>query len=76
MLIGELIKKYPSLRVIKTYPESGQKWVYLVDVDAYGVVMLKIIKRMDERIHREIDIVNQNDIPGVPKIKEISFFSA
>lgn len=74
MLISELIKKYPSLKVIKTYPESGQKWVYLVDVDAYGVVMLKIIKRMDERIQREIDIVNQNDIPGVPKIKDISSF--
>jgi serine/threonine protein kinase len=74
MLISELIKKYPSLKVIKTYPESGQKWVHLVDVDAYGVVMLKIIKRMDERIQREIDIVNQNDIPGVPKIKDISSF--
>jgi len=73
-LIAELTKKYPSLRVIKAYPESGQKWVYLVSIDTYGVVMLKIIKRMDERIRREIDIVNQNDIPGVPKIKEISSF--
>lgn len=74
MLINELTKKYPSLRVIKTYPESGQKQVYLVSIDTYGEVMLKIIKRMDERIRREIDIVNQNDIPGVPKIKEISSF--
>ncbi len=74
MLIDELTKKYPSLRVIKAYPESGQKWAYLVDLDTYGIVMLKIIKKMDERIRREIDIVNQNDIPGVPKIKEISSF--
>lgn len=74
MLINELTKKYPSLRVIKTYPESGQKRVYLVSIDTYGEVMLKIIKRMDERIRREIDIVNQDDIPGVPKIKEISSF--
>lgn len=74
MLIDELTKKYPSLRVIKAYPDSGQKWAYLVDLDTYGVVMLKIIKKMDERIRREIDIVNQNDIPGVPKIKEISSF--
>lgn len=74
MLINELTKKHPSLRVIKTYPESGQKWVYLVSLDTYGVVMLKTIKKMDERIRREIDIVNQNDIPGVPKIKEISSF--
>lgn len=74
MLINELLKKYPSLKVIKAYPESGQKWVYLVDLDMYGVVMLKIVKKMDERIRREIDIVNQNDIPGVPKIKELSSF--
>lgn len=74
MLIDELTKTYPSLRIIKAYPESGQKWVYLVDLDTYGVVMLKIIKKMDERIRREIDIVNQNDIPGVPKIQEISSF--
>lgn len=74
MLINELTKKYPSLKVVKAYPESGQKWAYLVDLDTYGVVMLKIIKKMDERIRREIDIVNQNDIPGVPKIKEISSF--
>lgn len=74
VLIDELIKKHPSLKVIKQYPESGQKWVYLVELDIYGIVMLKIIKRMDERISREIDIVNENDIPGVPKIKEFSSF--
>jgi eukaryotic-like serine/threonine-protein kinase len=74
MLLDELKKRYPSLRVLKTYPESGQKWVYLVSFDIYGIVMLKIIKKMDDRIYREIDIVNHNDIPGVPKIKEISTF--
>jgi len=74
MLINELIKKHPSLKIIKTYPESGQKMVYLVNHETWGIVMLKIIKRMDERIRREIDIVNQHNIPGVPKIKEISSF--
>ena len=74
-MIAELTKKYPSLKLIKAFPESGQKWVFLVDVDPYGVVMLKIIKNMDERIRREIDIVNQNDIPGVPKVKEMSTFT-
>lgn len=72
MIIDEITKKYPSLKVLRRYPESGQKQVYLVALDTYGVVMLKIIKRMDERIRREIDIVNQNDIPGVPKVKEIA----
>lgn len=73
-MLDELAKKYPSLKVIKAFPESGQKQVYLVSIDTYGIVMLKIIKKMDERIQREIDIVNSNDIPGVPKIKEFSSF--
>ena len=73
-MISELIKKYPSLKVIKKYPESGQKNVYLVEVDTYGVVVLKIIKKMDERILREIDIINQSNILGVPKIKEVNSF--
>lgn len=73
-MLRELGKKYPSLKVLKTFPESGQKQVYLVEIDNYGVVMLKIIKHMDERVRREIDIVNDNDIPGVPKILEFSSF--
>lgn len=73
-MLKELAKKYPSLKVVKTFPESGQKQVYLVNIDDYGIVMLKIIKRMDERVRREIDIVNDNDIPGVPKIKKFSSF--
>lgn len=71
-MLNELEKKYPSLKVIKMFPESGQKQVYLVDIADYGVVILKIIKRMDERIRREIDIVNNYDIPGVPQIREFS----
>lgn len=73
-MFKELEKKYPSLKVMKAFPESGQKQVYLVSIDGYGNVILKIIKHMDERIRREIDIVNGNDIPGVPKIKKFSFF--
>lgn len=73
-MLNELAKKYPSLRVIKAFPESGQKQVYLVDMGDCGIVILKIIKRMDERVRREIDIVNDNDIPGVPRIKEFSSF--
>jgi serine/threonine protein kinase len=74
LLLDELKKKYPTMNVLRTYPASGQKLVYLVNIDDYGQVMLKIIKKMDERIKREIDIVNQNDIPGVPRIMELSSF--
>ena len=73
-ILAELRKKYPSLKIIKRFPESGQKKVYLVSINTYGVVVLKIIKKMDERVQREIDIVNDNNIPGVPKIKAISSF--
>lgn len=73
-MLKELAKKHPSLKIVKTFPESAQKQVFLVNIDEYGTVILKIIKHMDERIQREIDIVNENDILGVPKIKEFSFF--
>ncbi len=70
--MDELVKKFPSLNILKKFPESGQKEVYLVQLDSYGMAILKIVKEMNERIRREIDIVNQNNLPGVPKIKEIS----
>ncbi|GAB1475524.1 hypothetical protein MASR2M70_03560 [Bacillota bacterium] len=73
-MINELIKKHPSLKVIKTYPESGQKIVYLVSIDGYGEVILKIIRKMDERIQREILTVNENFIQGVPQIMQVSSF--
>lgn len=74
-MLEELKKKYPSLKVLKKFPESGQKQAYLVSIDDYGIIMLKIIKRMDERVRREINVVNDNDIPGVPKIKGFSSFN-
>lgn len=73
-MIEELKKYYNDLKILKTYPDSGQKWVYLVELEEYGIVILKIIKNMNERIQREIDIVNQNDIPGVPKVLLFSKF--
>ena len=62
------------MKVVKDYPESGQKWVYLVEISNFGTVMLKIVKNMNERVRREIDIVNKNVIPGVPKVLEVSTF--
>lgn len=73
-MLDELRKKYPSLNVLKVFPKSGQKQVYLVELDEYGYAILKIVNHMDDRIHREIDIVNNYDIPGVPKIKDVSSF--
>jgi len=73
-LLNEIIKVYPSMKVIKEFPPSGQKVVYLVNIDSFGCVVLKVIKKMDERIQREIDTVNQHDIVGAPRILEFASF--
>ena len=65
---AEIIKTLNNATVLKTYPESGQKSVFLLSTSDYPKVILKIIKEMNERVKREIDIVNDNDIMGVPKI--------
>ena len=70
-MINEITNIHPSLKVIKKYPKSGQKQVYLVEIDEIGIVILKTVQKMDARIQREIDIVNKNSIPGVPRILEL-----
>ena len=66
--IEQFKDKIAGLNVVKTFPASGQKQVYLISTNDYGTVILKIIKNMDERIAREIDIVTKNNISDVPKI--------
>lgn len=63
-----IFDKINGIKIIKSYPDSGQKQVFLVQTNEYDKVMLKIITKMDERIKREIDIVNSNSISGVPKV--------
>ena len=62
----------PFLKVVKIFPVSGQKQVYLVEHDKYGITILKIVKEMDERITREIQIVTDNNLANVPQIIETS----
>ncbi len=64
----QILKKYTNASIVTKFPESGQKSVYLITTDEHGSIMLKVIKEMNERIKREIDIVNQNNIVGVPKV--------
>lgn len=71
-MLDALKEKYPSLEIIKKYPNTGQKQVYLASVDGYGTVILKIVKNMDDRVRRELDIVKDINIPGVPKVNELS----
>lgn len=64
----QIVERYTNASIVKKYPASGQKSVYLINTDEHGNVVLKIIKDMNERVKREIDIVNQNSITGVPRI--------
>lgn len=73
-LYSELLQKYPSLKEIRKFPKSGQKQVYLVHIDDFGNVMLKVTDSMNERVQREIQIVTENDIPNVPKILKYETF--
>ena len=44
-MINELKKQYANMKILKQYPKSGQKEVFLVEVDDYGIVVLKIIRK-------------------------------
>lgn len=73
-MYSELLQKYPSLQEIKKYPKSGQKQVFLVHIDEFGDVILKVTDSMNERVKREIQIVTENNIPNVPKILKYEAF--
>lgn len=72
-VLNTILNNIPGSTVMKKYPASGQKEVYLIKNEKGDLIILKIIKEMNERVQREIDIVNKNNIIGVPKI--ISFQS-
>jgi len=61
-----------SFRILKKFNESGQKKVYLIEDDKYGVIVLKhgICKSISEleRIKREIEILQSIDSLYFPKI--------
>ncbi len=60
--------------VVKEYPNSGQKKVFLVQ-NINGYKIIKILKHGDERVLREIEIVTQNNIPNVPQIYDVKEFT-
>lgn len=62
-------------KIIKEYPNTGQKKVFLTEYFDGTIVIAKIVKSGDERIKREIEIVTENSIPNVPKIIELKEFT-
>lgn len=71
---NEILNNFPVRKIIRTFPESGQKQVLLVEHDQYGLVMLKVVKRNNARVKREIQIVNENKFEHVPQILEVDEF--
>lgn len=61
--------------VIKKFPKSGQKQVFLVNHEKYGNIILKLVKSGDERVKREIEIVTENELFNVPKVLRVGKYS-
>lgn len=57
--------------VLKEFPSSGQKQVFLVNHQDKGIVVAKFVKSDDLRVQREIEIVTGNRIINVPRMLEI-----
>lgn len=71
---AELEKLLVDNIVIKEFPNSGQKKVFLVKEQNLMCKIIKIVKHGDERVLREIEIVTQNHIPNVPQIYDVKEF--
>lgn len=71
---NEILNNFPVRKIIRTFPESGQKQVLLVEHDQYGLVMLKVVEGNNARVKREIQIVNENKFEHVPQILEVDEF--
>lgn len=74
LMDNEILNNFPVRKIIRTFPESGQKQVLLVEHDQYGLVMLKVVEGNNARVKREIQIVNENKFEHVPQILEVDEF--
>ncbi|NSW92086.1 MAG: serine/threonine protein kinase [Firmicutes bacterium] len=73
---SELVELLEDCIIVKEYPDSGQKKVFLVNNKDSGLEIVKVVKFGDERVLREIEIVTQNHIPNVPKIYRVQEFNS
>ena len=69
----EIIDTLNINKIIKRFPKSGQKQTFLVDSENYGIVVLKLVLGDNERIKREIEIVEKNNFSNVPKMLEVEY---
>jgi serine/threonine protein kinase len=68
---GIIEKSFANVKVIKSFANSGQKYVFLIEHPEYHQVILKVVKDMNDRILREIDIPTKYQIPNIPQIYKV-----
>lgn len=70
---AKIVEQYFSgIKVMHSFLDSGQKYVFLIEHQQHGKVILKIVKDMNDRISREIEISTQYKLLNIPKIYDIS----
>ncbi|MCG8542109.1 MAG: serine/threonine protein kinase [Clostridia bacterium] len=72
---SQILDMFNINSIIKKYPKSGQKQVFLVEDKDSQHVILKLVEGKSERIKREIEIVTENNFANVPSIKKIDMYS-
>ena len=72
-LTEDFIDKFNIIEIIEQKAKSGQKQVFIVNIDG-KLVALKIIPSIDERIVRELKIYDEfkenNGIPCILKVEK------
>ena len=66
---------FPEIEILKEFPVSGQKFVFLINHPNHGEVILKIVKEMNERVLREIEIATSQQLQNIPKIYGVGSFA-
>lgn len=73
-LAEEFIKTFNIHKIIEEKPKSGQKQVYIVEIDG-SIFALKIIPTADERIARELNIYERfKDNSGIPNVINVQTY--
>ncbi len=70
--IKDVETQFPDNEVIKEFPPSGQKQVFLIRNNCGKELVLKLVNNANERVLREIEIVTEFCINNVPSIFEVN----
>lgn len=72
---NQVIENFNIKSIIKKFPKSGQKQVFLVEDKNSKKVILKFVENSSERVLREIEIVTKYNFNNVPKVIGVDNYS-